>query len=674
MFRRKKQENTSKVKNEAFEKVSEVIDKEGLESIYPFSWIESKGLIETGENYIKNLVVVDYPESVTGVYLSNLLKKNGNIEVTQFVKEANIETMITHLNNAIKNKNAELFKTTDPRRKAEIQREIISAEEQMDKFMDEKTGFMYMYLYITLKAESLEKMASLEKDVKRTLSRLRLKTHIPSNAMRESFHTVLPACKNYLEQFTEQNMDTITAGHFFMFDNSEILELKRSSYIFGTNKDTDSLVAINFNNKTKTLNKNMTNIGTSGVGKSTLNFRIVCDNYKRGVRQFIIDPEDEFSKITKLFGGTVITVSTSSDIRINPFEIFSEEIFQTEDDEDKESLDNSDVLIDIDNKDTDITTLVRSKIGKLKTFFRVLKDEITQTELSVLSSTLREVYEDKGFKGDKKLNEFTAEDFPLITDLYNKIMSYKNSNQEKYGVLKDLALILEDYTADKGTTTIFDGYTNVDMNSHMVTFNLKPLQTEKDVQSAAYLNIFSFIWDEITKDRTTETFLLTDELHFLAVNQYSLDFYYQAYKRIRKYNGGALASTQQIKDILRASADLGSAIIENSFTKFFFGMDGVGVDDVVEKLGLKFSEQEISHLTKKKKGEVLVLYGTQRAFIRVELDQEELRLWDRERYEEVYGLNADEQPNYVEQLGLSELDYAELEEEIRQAKLSTLNF
>lgn len=670
MFTKKRKKSISNYQNEAFQKISEVIDKDGLESIYPFSWIESKGLIETGENYIKNLVVVDYPESVTGVYLSNLLKKNGNIEITQFVKEANVETMITHLNNAIKNKNAELFKTTDPRRKAEIQREIRSSEQQMDKFMDEKTGFMYIYHYITLKADSLEKLNSLEKDVKRTLSRLRLKTHIPSNAMRESFHTILPACKNYLGQFTEQNMDTITAGHFFMFDNSEVLELTPTSNILGINKDTDSLVAINFNNKSKTLNKNMTNIGTSGVGKSTLNFRIICDNYKKGIRQFIIDPEDEFSEITKRFGGSVITVSTSSDIRINPFEIFSEEMFQDEDNFSDELDKESELIIDTTENITDITTLVRSKIGKLKTFFRIIKDEISQTELSVLSSTLREVYVDKGFVGDKKLSDFKSTDFPLITDLYNKINSYKTDNPEKYEVLKDLALILEDYTATKGTTTIFDGYTNVDMNSHMVTFNLKPLQTEKDVQSAAYLNIFSFIWDEITKDRTTETFLLTDELHFLAVNKYSLDFYYQAYKRIRKYNGGALASTQQIKDILRASEDLGSAIIENSFTKFFFGMDGIGVEDVVEKLGLKFSEQEISHLTKKKKGEVLVLYGTQRVFVRVELDQEELRLWDKDRYLSEYGLDSSIEPNYVEQLGLSELDFAELEEEIRQTKLT----
>jgi len=230
-------------------------------------------------------------------------------------------------------------------------------------------------------------------------------------------------------------------------------------------------------------------------------------------------------------------------------------------------------------------------------------------------------------------------------------------------------LIIEDYTVEHGTTTIFDGYTNIKLDNQIVTFNLKALQNEKDVQSASYLNIFSFLWDEITKDRTTEVALMTDELHFLATNEYSLDFYYQAYKRIRKYNGSAIASTQQIIDILRTSKDIGSAIIENSHTKFFFGMDNVGVDDVIENIGLKFSDQEISHLTKKKKGEALVIYGTQRAFIKIDLDQEEIRLWDKDLYEKTYNLPADLEINYVEKLGLDDLDIAELEEKIRQYDL-----
>ena len=80
---------------------------------------------------------------------------------------------------------------------------------------------------------------------------------------------------------------------------------------------------------------------------------------------------------------------------------------------------------------------------------------------------------------------------------------------------------------------------------------MKPLQTEKEVQSAAYINVFSYLWDEVTKDRTTRINIKADELHFMASNPDALDFFYQAYKRCRKYASGATVSTQQIKDILK---------------------------------------------------------------------------------------------------------------------------
>ncbi|MDR4949409.1 hypothetical protein [Neobacillus cucumis] len=58
-----------------------------------------------------------------------------------------------------------------------------------------------------------------------------------------------------------------------------------------------------------------------------------------------------------------------------------------------------------------------------------------------------------------------------------------------------------------------------------------------------------------------------------------------------------------------------------------------------------FSDEEISLLRAKRQGEVFITYGSQRAFIRVELTQEELRLWNKKWYFEKYGLNLS---NYEE--------------------------
>ncbi|MEH7415622.1 hypothetical protein V7266_10110 [Neobacillus drentensis] len=87
-------------------------------------------------------------------------------------------------------------------------------------------------------------------------------------------------------------------------------------------------------------------------------------------------------------------------------------------------------------------------------------------------------------------------------------------------------------------------------------------------------------------------------------------------------------------------------MIENSHTKVFFVLENKVVEDVVKKINLSFSDEEISLLRAKRQGQALITYGSQRAFIRVDLTQEELRLWNKKWYFEKYGLNPDEIQDY----------------------------
>ena len=199
----------------------------------------------------------------------------------------------------------------------------------------------------------------------------------------------------------------------------------------------------------------------------------------------------------------------------------------------------------------------------------------------------------------------------------------------------------------------------LNINNALFSFNLKSLQNEVDVKAACYFNIFGFLWDEVTKTKEELVYLFIDEFHFLSKNPDSMRFFYQAYKRFRKYNAGAIAGTQQIIDVLDTEDNLGAAMIENSHTKLFFGLDNKGVEDVVKKINLSFSDEEISLLRAKRQGEALIVYGSQRAFIRVELTQEELRLWNKKRYLEKYGLDPEEIPDYE---GRNEMTPIEKEE------------
>ena len=110
---------------------------------------------------------------------------------------------------------------------------------------------------------------------------------------------------------------------------------------------------------------------------------------------------------------------------------------------------------------------------------------------------------------------------------------------------------------------------------------------------------------------------------------------------------------------MQGGRNVGEAIVGNSYTKVFFGLDNKGVDDIVQKLRMNFSDKERKLLERRKQGEALIIHGTQRAFMNVQLTEEELRLKDPVRYEEVYGASATTVPMYSERIVMTEMERQE---------------
>ncbi len=86
---------------------------------------------------------------------------------------------------------------------------------------------------------------------------------------------------------------------------------------------------------------------------------------------------------------------------------------------------------------------------------------------------------------------------------------------------------------------------------------------------------------------------------------------------------------------------------------------------------MTFSDKEKKLLERRRQGEALMIYGSQRAFMKVELTEEELRLIDPEAYQNKYDRDTPEQPNYQKRVVLtpSEIDTLTTTEE----KGGTLN-
>lgn len=643
MFKRRQQSHVEKE-----QALSDVLDGSSLDMIYPFSWEECADHIESGDNFIRVLAIIDYPKSRYGNWLSELKRKKGNITIVQFLESSNSTKMVEHYNKTIKNKQAEVLKTFDPLKKRQLEKQVEAAEHQLMKFLENESSYIYQYTYIYLQAKTLDELNALSDSVHNTLVKLQLKAMTPIKAMYQTFWSAMPILENLLGDYTYKQSNTEAASSMFPFDDAEILTINPRSDVEGVNKDTGSLIAIDYLDRKNTLNQNMVVIGTSGVGKTTYMVQKILRYFARGVKVFIIDPENEYTNIVEHLGGTVVHLSSNSSTKINPLEVFSEQV--------------------MDEGPVDLDMVLKDKIQRLLGFFQVLKQDITQVEKAILDAVLREVYRNAGILQYNSFREIPSTAYPILSDVYEAIAALKARDADRYARIEDFHYILESYV--NGSKTIFNGHTNINLQSDLLSFDLKPLQNEADVQGAAYLNTFSYLWDNITENTSENVKLFVDEFHFLTQNPDAASFFYQAYKRFRKYNAGAIAGTQQIQDVLDGKMangqNVGEAVIGNSYTKVFFGLDNKGVDDITEKLRMTFSEKEKKLLERRKQGEALIIHGTQRAFMRVELTEEELRLKDPARYEELYEVSAAITPNYEERIRMTELE--------RQEALEMRNF
>ncbi|WP_077324108.1 VirB4 family type IV secretion system protein [Virgibacillus siamensis] len=637
-FSKSKSEGSVKNEQQQEETIQEVIDTASLDDIYPFSWEEKADHIEAGSNYIRILTITGYPSEQFGNWLSELKRKKGNITISQHLQSADDSKMVHHYNELIKNKTVEMEKSVDPYHKKQLKKAINSANNELDKYLESQTTYLEQSTYIFLQAKSMDELDNLNENIRKTLQKLGLKELTPNKAMHHAFWSALPIQQNLLKDYTSRLSNTEAASSFMPFDDAEILDLSPTSQIEGVNRETGSLIGVNYLDEEKVLNQNMVIIGTSGVGKTTYIVQKIMRTFAMGFRSFIIDPENEYSEIVKALGGQVIHLSSNALTKINPFEIFSSDTGNNQQHESMEYL-------------------IKNKIQRLKTFFQVIKPDLSQVEKAILDRVIHNTYVNKGVYTFQSIDDMTAEDFPILSDLYHELGKLKQDDIERFERVKDFYYILESYCT--GSNTIFNGYTNVSLESQIVSFNLFQLQNEVDVQAAAYLNTFSYLWDAITKNKDETVYCFIDEFHFLSKNPDSMRFFYDAYKRFRKYNAGAIAGTQQIQDVLDAADNLGPSIIGNSFTKVFFGLDNSGVDELMERLKENFSEEEKQLLRARRQGEALYVHGSNRAFMKVELTKEELRLWNQQRYEKEYKVSAEEKPNYEDEIILTKTEREE---------------
>jgi type IV secretory pathway VirB4 component len=354
-------------------------------------------------------------------------------------------------------------------------------------------------------------------------------------------------------------------------------------------------------------NSNYTIIGMSGQGKSYLQKKIISQMVIRGIVTWILDPENEYTHLTRSLGGTVYNCS-SGEFIINPFHVRA---LRTE--EDDMDTDNS-VEIPIPEGQA----MYFQHLSWLHDFYGVLLQGLDLTDLKALDILTQEVYAKKGIDEKTNFMSLPNTEYPIFSDLYAYIETQKEKGHEIVSddILSKLLLNLHD-CAHGSLGKIFNGHTNI-RNDRLICFSMGELiQGSAERMKAALFNITTYIWSEICRHRKA-SMLNVDELYlYLGEENITMVKYLNFFvKRARKYNALIGIATQQLADCLHpAIVHYTTALFNNAATKFLFYPDKIDLELVKQKLQL--SDGEMKCISRSNQKHCLVKIGNDRYYMKV---------------------------------------------------------
>ncbi len=352
------------------------------------------------------------------------------------------------------------------------------------------------------------------------------------------------------------------------------------------------------------INSNMVIMGKSGCGKSFCTKSILANLAADNSKIFILDPEREYDILAKNMYGKVIDVGSAREGRINPLQVNSSQ-------DDEESSGGNVALA--------------MHMQFLETFFGMILDGITMDGMELLTEALKELYTKFGITNSTQIENVKPEQFPIMQDLYNYICElYETStddyNRNNYKILK---IYLNKFAEGGRNAVLWNGPSTITSAENFIVFNFQSLLANNagNVANAQMLLVMRWLNNEVINNKDynaryhtkRKVIVVIDEAHvFIDPRKtVALDFMQQMAKRIRKYEGGQIVITQNIKDFTGSPeiARKSMAIINACQYSIIFALAPQDITDLCilyEKAG-KINEKEQDTISTNPRGRAFLM-------------------------------------------------------------------
>ena len=533
-----------------------------------------------GTKYGRTLYIYGYPRELYTGWLSGLINIDQVIDISMFVYPVETEVVLNNLRKKVTQLeadmaiNAEKGKTRDPGKEAAL----ADAEELRDQLQVGAERFFRYGLYVTIYADSLEELSFVQHSIETLFGQQLVYSKTASSQQEQGLNSTIPQMSDQLQ--IRRNMNTGAISTSFPFTSADLTQEK--GVLYGINMHNNGLVIFD---RFSLENANMAVFAKSGAGKSFTVKLEALRSMMTGSDILIIDPENEYQKLSDAVGGSYIRLSLSSDTRINPFDLPR--------------------VIDSDEADD----ALRANLVTLHGLLRLMLGGTTAGgQLSVGLSPAEEADLDQGLIDTYARAGITSDPLthnsipPTMGDLYDTLLHMGGTGPQ-------LAQRLRKYTT--GTFAgIFSQQSNIDIDNTMVVFNIRDLEDE--LRPVAMYIVLSHIWN-ITRTIQKKRMLIVDEAWQLMKYDDSANFLFSLAKRARKYYLGLTTITQDVEDFM--GSKMGRAIVANSSMQLLLKQSTSAVDVLADVF--KLTEEERKRLSNFPVGQGLFFAGQNHVHIQI---------------------------------------------------------
>jgi hypothetical protein len=359
---------------------------------------------------------------------------------------------------------------------------------------------------------------------------------------------------------------TLTTESTAVFIPFRAQEISHSGGIYyGQNVISKNMIIAN---RKLLLNGNSFILGVSGSGKSfTAKREIVNQILASDDDIILIDPEREYSSLVKAMGGEIIHISATSPNHINAMDM---------------NRDYGDGANPVILKSEFVLSLCEQLIGG---------QNLGAKQKSLIDRCTAGVYR-------KYLQSNYRDNPPTLQDFHAELL--KQSEPEA----QEIALAIELFTS--GSLNTFAKPTNVDVNNRLICYDI--LDLGKQLLPIGMLVVLDSILNRITQNRAKgkNTFIIIDEIYLLFQHEYSANFLFTLWKRVRKYGAFCTGITQNVDDLLQSHT--ARTMLANS--EFIVMLNQASTDRMELARLLNISDLQLSYITNVDAGNGLIKVGS----------------------------------------------------------------